>query len=156
MLEMLRVSGEKGFIDTSWEDAQYADTLLGQAFLMDVGDGDNPRRPLVGMVRYAPGAEVPVHHHDTDYVSIVVEGEIEVTRKVHRRGSIRVVKKGTAYGPLKAGPEGCLVVEVFADRSGISATFLGDDELAETYRRLQAEALADLAAQAKAQAAAQA
>lgn len=148
MLEMLKVAGDKGFIDTTWMEAEYADTLLGKAFLIDVGDEDNVHRPLVGMVHYAPGAEVPVHYHDTDYVSIVVEGEIEVTRKVHGPGSVRIVKKGTAYGPLRAGPDGCRVVEVFADRAGIMATFLGDDELAVEYRRLQAETLADLAKQA--------
>ena len=147
MLEMLRVSGDKGFIDTSIDEANYLDTLLGEAFLIDIGDADNPRRPVVGIIRYAPGAEVPVHRHDTDYVSIVIDGEIEVTRKRHDVGAVRVVKGGTAYGPLKAGPDGCRVIEVFADRSGIMATFLGDDELAARYRALQADVLAKMAQQ---------
>ena len=145
MLKMLRVSGDKGFIDTSWEEADYEDTLLGRAFLVDVGDEANPRRPLVGVIDYAPNTQIPVHSHDTDYVSIVVDGEIEITRRVHHRGSIRIVRGGTAYGPMKAGPTGCRVLEVFADRSGIAATFLGDDELAKEFRRAQAAALADLA-----------
>lgn len=145
MIEMLKVPGDKGFIDTSIDEAEYLDTLLGQAFLMDIGDADNARRPVVAVVRYAPGAEVPVHYHDTDYLSIVLEGEIEVTRKLHSVGAVRMVKKGTAYGPLKAGPEGCRVVEVFADRSGLMATFLGDDDLAVEYRAVQAEVLARLA-----------
>lgn len=147
MLEMLRLTGEKGFVDTSIEEADYFETLLGDAFLVDIGDADNPRRPVVGVIKYAPGAEVPVHYHNTDYVSIVIEGEIEVTRKRHGVGAVRVVKQGTAYGPLKAGPDGCRVIEVFADRSGIMATFLGDDALAVRYRELQAEVLTKMAEQ---------
>jgi hypothetical protein len=87
-----------------------------------------------------------VHHHATDYISIVIDGEIEVTRKRHGVGDVRMVKAGTAYGPLKAGPQGCKVIEIFAERSGIMATFLGDDDLAKQFRALQAEVLAQLAA----------
>lgn len=126
MLEILRVASEKGFIDTSWDELEFMDSPLGRAALVDIGDEDH--RPLVAMVDYAPGTEVPVHYHGTDYCSIVVEGEIEITRKMHRPGSIRVVRKGTAYGPLKIGPQGCKVIDIFADRTGIAATFLNTDE----------------------------
>jgi quercetin dioxygenase-like cupin family protein len=66
------------------------------------------------MVHYDPGSHVPVHHHPSDYCSIVVEGSIEITRKRHEVGSVRIVKAGTAYGPLNVGPEGCTVIDVFA------------------------------------------
>ena len=66
------------------------------------------------MVRYDPGSEVPVHFHDSDYCSLVVDGSIEITRKVHEVGSVRIVKAGTAYGPLKVGPQGCTVIDIFA------------------------------------------
>lgn len=66
------------------------------------------------LVRYEPGAEVPVHYHPSDYCSIVVEGSLEITRRQHRPGSIRIVKAGTAYGPLVVGPEGCTVIDIFA------------------------------------------
>jgi quercetin dioxygenase-like cupin family protein len=66
------------------------------------------------MVRYDPGSEVPVHHHPSDYCSLVVDGSIEITRKVHEVGSVRIVKAGTAYGPLKVGESGCTVIDVFA------------------------------------------
>ena len=39
---------------------------------------------------------------------------IEVTRRNHEVGSIRVVNQGTVYGPLIAGPDGCTVIDVFA------------------------------------------
>ena len=74
-------------------------------------DGDET---MALLVRYDPGSEVPVHHHPSDYCSVVVEGSIEVTRKVHEVGSVRIVKAGTAYGPLKVGDSGCTVIDIFA------------------------------------------
>lgn len=128
MFDMLRIAGEKGFLDTSWDELAFIDSPLGRAALIDIGDDDGRTRPLVAAVHYPPDAEVPPHYHDTDYCSFIIEGEIEVTRRVHRAGDVRVVKKGTVYGPLKAGPNGCKVIEVFADRTGIQATFLNIDE----------------------------
>jgi hypothetical protein len=51
---------------------------------------------------------------------------LEVTRKVHEVGSVRIVKAGTAYGPLRVGESGCTVVDIFAaGPQGI--TFVGRD-----------------------------
>jgi hypothetical protein len=80
---------------------------------MGLGNDDDPAT-LILVVKYDAGAEVGVHYHGCDYCSIVVEGSIEVTRRVHGVGSMRFVKANTAYGPLKAGPEGCTVIDVFA------------------------------------------
>ncbi len=124
----------KGQIETTWDELEFLDTMLGDAAIFDLGDPDNERRPAVAMIDYAPHAEVPPHHHGCDYLSYVIAGELEVTRRRHGPGSVRVVRAGTAYGPLKAGPEGARVLEVFADRSRLMATFLGDSELAQRYR----------------------
>jgi hypothetical protein len=67
----------------------------------------------VMVVRYEPDAEVPVHFHDVDYCSVVVQGSMEITRHLHDVGSVRLVRSGTAYGPLKVGSQGCTVIEVF-------------------------------------------
>jgi len=69
---------------------------------------------LMLIVKYEAGSHVDPHFHHSDYASIVVDGSIEVTRRNHEVGSIRVVNAGTVYGPLVAGPDGCTVVEVFA------------------------------------------
>ena len=69
---------------------------------------------LMLIVKYDAGARIGPHFHHSDYASIVVEGSIEVTRRNHDVGSIRVVNAGTVYGPLVAGPEGCTVIDVFA------------------------------------------
>jgi hypothetical protein len=65
------------------------------------------------LVKYEPGSYVAPHYHHADYCSVVVQGSIEVTRRNHEVGSIRVVNAGTVYGPLIAGPEGCTVIEFF-------------------------------------------
>jgi quercetin dioxygenase-like cupin family protein len=129
----------KGFVDTSWDEAEFLDTPIGKAFLIDIGDEENPRRPLVALVHFPPGTEIPVHSHGTDYVSIVVEGSMEVTRKQHGAGDVRIVNRDTAYGPLVAGPDGCKVIEIFADRSGLLATYPKDDELSRRFVAMQEE-----------------
>jgi mannose-6-phosphate isomerase-like protein (cupin superfamily) len=138
----------KSQVNTTWEELDFLDTMLGNAALFDIGDPDNEHRPAVVMVEYAPGAQVPPHHHGCDYLSYVIAGELEVTRVTHGPGSIRVVRAGTAYGPLRAGPEGARVLEVFADRANLMATFLGDSELAQQYRAEQERRLAEILASA--------
>ncbi len=69
------------------------------------------------IAKYEPGAVVGPHYHHADYCSVVVEGSIEITRRNHTVGSMRVVNAGTTYGPLVAGPEGCTMVDIFATGS---------------------------------------
>lgn len=89
------------------------------------------------MVEYAPGAVVPVHYHPSDYLSVVVDGSVEVTRKLHEVGSVRIVKAGTAYGPLKVGETGCTVIDIFAaGPQGI--TYLDGQDKAEAQENSRA------------------
>ena len=57
-------------------------------------------------MKYEPGARVEPHYHHCDYASIVVEGSIEVTRRNHEVGSIRVVDAGTGLRPVARGSRG--------------------------------------------------
>ncbi len=84
----------KSQVNTTWEELDFLDTMLGNAALFDIGDPDNEHRPAVVMVEYAPGAQVPPHHHGCDYLSYVIAGELDVTRVTHGPGSIRVVRGG--------------------------------------------------------------
>jgi hypothetical protein len=81
------------------------------------GTGDG-RGPEIVVIDYAPNIKVPVHYHQCDYCSIVVSGTVRVNRTWHGVGDMRIVKSGTAYS-LKAGEEGCRLIEVFtnAERS---------------------------------------
>jgi len=96
----------------------------------ELGVDDEGASTTVLVVRYDPGSEVRPHYHELDYCSIVVEGSIEVTRQDHGVGSMRVVNAGTAYGPLRAGPEGCTVIDVFATGQGDSSKKMGITYLA--------------------------
>ena len=83
--------------------------------------GDDEHGPLIALVEYAANSRVGVHTHASDYFSLVIEGEIEITRRLETKGSIRHVRADTAYGPLVVGPEGCTVLEVFEDRTTFTA-----------------------------------
>ncbi len=120
-------TARKGQTFDTWKDetdwVEVPEKKLRYKFL-PFGEEGNETRTL--MVRYDPGSEVPVHFHHSDYCSLVVEGSIEITRKKHDVGSVRIVKAGTAYGPLKVGPHGCTVIDVFAaGPQGI--TYIGGD-----------------------------
>jgi hypothetical protein len=80
------------------------------------------------LVEYAPDIVIRPHFHRTDYCSMVVRGEVTVSGRVHRPGSIRRVAAGTTYGPLLAGPEGVLMVDVFEDRRGAAAVWRGSTD----------------------------
>jgi anti-sigma factor ChrR (cupin superfamily) len=92
------------------------------AFPLGAGGHD----PVVVIVEYAPGTVIGVHHHRSDYYSMVLFGSMEVTRRAENPGSIRHVRAETAYGPLVIGDEGCTVLEVFADRQTfVEPVFVG-------------------------------
>ena len=79
-----------------------------------LGDGDHD--PVVVIVEYAPGCVIGAHHHRSDYFSMVLRGEMDITRRHEEVGAMRHVRATTVYGPLVVGPEGCTVLEVFEDR----------------------------------------
>ncbi len=78
--------------------------------------GDGPNDPIVVIVEYAPNTTIDAHAHDSDYFSTVLCGQMEVTRRPEKLGSMRHVRANTTYGPLHIGAEGCTVLEVFGDR----------------------------------------
>lgn len=79
-----------------------------------IGDQAKGNSVLLTLVYYEPGAEVPAHFHLVDYASLVLEGSIEITRRDETLGALRLVDAGTGYGPLRAGPTGCTVLDIFA------------------------------------------
>ena len=112
------MTGGKGQRLLSWEQpgdwSQDVERMLQWCTLRLGTDESGAGATTVIVVHYDPGSRVEPHYHQADYCSIVVQGSITVTRREHGVGSMRVVKAGTAYGPLIAGPEGCTVIDVFA------------------------------------------
>jgi hypothetical protein len=69
---------------------------------------------LIDIVEYEPNAVVPARYHLVDCASVVVRGAVEIADEVEQVGSARFRTAGTGYGPLRAGPEGCTIIDVFA------------------------------------------
>ncbi len=84
-------------------------------FLMDEEDAGSP---LVILTRFEPGETVEPHTHEANYFEYVIEGEQTVGKTTFRQGDVRIVKGGTGYGPVVAGPEGCLVLIMFQHATG--------------------------------------
>ncbi len=72
---------------------------------------------MANWVRLEPNTEMPLHDHPHEQVGVVLEGALELTMD----GDAHVVTPGVAYivpggVPHKgvAGPEGCLVLDIFS------------------------------------------
>lgn len=69
---------------------------------------------LVLYARYDPGMLVERHGHRSDHVVWVIEGEIRVGGEVCRPGTSIVLDEGAVFGPIEAGPDGALLLEIMA------------------------------------------
>ena len=89
-----------------------------------LGDGED--EPAVFPMEVTANYRFPVHYHKTHYMSIILRGSLRVGKKWYRPGDIRLQEKGSVYGPEEAGPEGCYMLNIFADRRGYFPTLLGE------------------------------
>lgn len=108
-----------------------------------VGDPTSSASPTVFKVWFPPGTYVEAHTHDCDYTEILLEGTQKVGVMWHKAGDIRVGLANRGYGPLLAGPEGCMVLFVFADGRWPALTIgkndgstLGSEVIIEHHRQL--------------------
>jgi anti-sigma factor ChrR (cupin superfamily) len=63
------------------------------------------------VLRYEPGAQVPVHRHvGTEYI-LVLEGSQEDERGVYRAGTLLVNPPGSRHAVRS--PEGCIVLAIW-------------------------------------------
>jgi anti-sigma factor ChrR (cupin superfamily) len=109
------VAGTKGQIFLTWTPTdEWVEVPTLKLRYRSLAFGTEGQETRAVLVRYEPGSEVPVHYHPSDYCSVVVEGSVEITRRIHEAGSVRLVKAGTAYGPLRVGEQGCTVIDIFA------------------------------------------
>lgn len=88
------------------------------------GDAD---RPLVILSDLPPHHVEPPHTHAGDYIEIVLEGSLRVGKTDMGRGDARTTQAGTGYGPLVAGPDGCLRLTIFESAAGSATRLLGRD-----------------------------
>jgi hypothetical protein len=101
---------------TSWDRLGFVELPDGsRVSSVRVGEEDDLDSPLLLMMSFPPNGRIPVHSHQTDYAEVIIEGTQYVGRRLHQAGDVRIVKAGTAYGPLVAGPEGARVLVIFRD-----------------------------------------
>ena len=120
-------------MSTSWEELgfiEYPSGAKGNRFV--IGDADDDSAPLVLRGIFPPGAVVSPHSHPCDYAEIILEGSQQVTRRWHHAGDIRIVKAGTVYGPLVAGPEGATVLVIFRTQNWITEWVKNPAEVASS------------------------
>jgi hypothetical protein len=67
---------------------------------------------LVLYARYDPGMLVERHGHRSDHVVWVIEGEIRVGDVLCGAGTSIVLEEGAVFGPIEAGAEGALMLEI--------------------------------------------
>ncbi|TML39246.1 MAG: hypothetical protein E6G27_11375 [Actinobacteria bacterium] len=84
---------------------------------------------MVLYARYDPGMLVERHGHLSNHVVYVLQGQITVGDVVCSPSTSIVLEEGAVFGPIEAGPDGALLLEIMtgdpravpADREGFAA-----------------------------------
>lgn len=103
-----------GRMETTWDQLGWTTTPSGSKYsklVMGVTEGD----PHIFHVEFPPGARVAAHHHESDYVEVIVRGRQRIGRAWHEEGSVRFVSAKQVYGPILTGDDGATVLLVFRD-----------------------------------------
>ena len=123
----------------TWADPGFTDLPFGlQQAIFALGDATDPHHATLVVTKFAPGAELPTHSHDSVFCDAVVEGSMIVGDQTNPRGTIRLVPSKAEYGPSIAGPDGCTLLEFYADETGRPAN-LDRDSLSEEFKAELAE-----------------
>ena len=84
---------------------------------------------MVLYARYDPGMLIERHGHRSDHIVYVLEGQVTVGEEVCGPGTNLVLEQGAVFGPIEAGPDGAVMLELMlgdpravpADRPGFAA-----------------------------------
>lgn len=105
-----------------------------------LGDPGDTTRPILVLTHFPPNAVLPRHYHGETFVDAVVAGTSSMEGETHGPGTVRVFPKQAMYGPVVAGPEGCILLEFYVDGPGFATTLdldaLTDDMRAELMRTI--------------------
>lgn len=107
--------------------------------------GEEPQGPSMAVQVFPANLDFATHYHDTDYCTIVLQGDLRVGRNWYRTGDFRVQDEGSVYGPVRTGPDGCVLVSFYGDRTAIADQFKRDVDRERNgeFLRLAAMAFAD-------------
>jgi len=70
---------------------------------------------MVAFTRYDPGLVLEKHGHASDALVFIIDGHLTVGDHECPPGTLIVLEKGAAFGPLVAGDEGCTFLECYGD-----------------------------------------
>jgi len=84
--------------------------------------GEKSANPASVMIlQLPPGHVLERHAHDTHRMEVVVKGSVcTPDGRELRSGDVFTSEPGEYYGPLTAGSEGCMSVEIFGDIQGMA------------------------------------
>lgn len=95
----------------TWGDLDPIEMVPGLSFQPVLGD-----RVMANFVRFAPHTEAPLHWHDEEQITFVVDGELEFEvggdTRVLRRGEAVVIPPNVPHG-ARTHESACLEVDVF-------------------------------------------
>ena len=89
-----------------------------------------PGRLQLFEIQLEPGLEITTHAHADDEIIAVVEGELQVGRRVCGPGTSIFVPGNTLYG-FRAGPEGCRYLNF---RAQADSTYFSKDDVVAARR----------------------
>lgn len=80
-----------------------------------LGGADDAVIMLVPDIRMPPNQLWPLHWHDCWTVVVVLEGGCQIGDWYMQPHDVFIAAPGIEYGPLLIGPQGCRLLEIFAD-----------------------------------------
>jgi len=116
----------KGRFITVADDTPAVEMVKGLVFNPVVGDS-----VMANFVRFEPHTEAPVHWHDEEQISYVIDGELEFEvageQRLLRRGEAVVIPPNVPHG-ARTHDGSCLEVDVFHPPRRALLETLGRDE----------------------------
>ena len=114
----MKLPARAGRVGFSFDSPEFQATKFAAVWMTDDDHG-----PMAVCIELPPDILSAAHHHESEYVLVVLAGSIRAGRKWYQAGQIYVQDRETVYGPTLVGPEGLRAVLFFADRQGLPDQF---------------------------------
>jgi len=107
----------RGVLDKQWRDHHLdwrphsADGRANVEIVTLYDDRRDGAGPAAALLRYAPGAKVPVHLHPGTELILVLEGELIDDAGVHRAGTLEICPPGSRHA--LSSETGCVFLVVW-------------------------------------------
>ena len=101
-----------------WDEIAFG---LRQRKIVLGADGDSTR-PILVLTHFPPNAVLPRHFHGDTFVDVVVAGTSTMEGETHGPGTVRTFPEKCMYGPIVAGPDGCVLLEFYVNGPGLATT----------------------------------